>query len=133
MEEEGPHRLRYHWPCASAGWACQRLEDHNQSNHNQIPQDHSPEDAGASFSIWLSPDPTESTNKGECPAQLGPAMGGVGTSTSTTSGVGLATQVTLCRRSRIVGREVTFPLDAALFGWVGGLTGAMFKQTRQRA
>ena len=46
--------------------------------------------------------------------------------TSMTSGMGLATHVTLHVYSHIMGQEMVFPLAATHLDWVRGLAGAPF-------
>src|SRR5882724_9619508 len=92
---------------------------------------HLPEDVGAPFSTRSSPDTSASSNNGAHLARLGPTMGGGGASMVATSGIGVTIRVTLRACSRVVGRGTAFPFDAALLGWVGGLTGAMGRAPRR--
>src|SRR5882724_913488 len=79
-----------------------------------------------------SPDVTGPSNRAGQPSRLGPATGGVGSTVSATSGVGLAIRVTLRACGHIVGRNTAFPL-AVCFGGVGATTGATVWRTQQGA
>ena len=79
-----------------------------------------PEVAGASHWIPLSHDMMGPSNRVGWSPWLGPAMG----VTTTTSGVGMETWVTLHACGWVTGQGAAFPLVVTHFDWVGGLMGA---------
>src|SRR5882724_2997064 len=70
-----------------------------------------------------APDATGPSNRAGQPSRLGPATGGVRSTVSATSGMGLVIRVTLWAHGCVVGRNMAFPL-AVRFGGVGATTGA---------
>ena len=58
-------------------------------------------------------------------------MGGMDTSTTTTSSEGLVMHVTLHALGQVTSWETPFPLAVALLGWVTGLVGATIRWTQQ--
>src|SRR5882724_11772297 len=112
MEEEGRHRLQYHWPYTSTRRVYQKLGWPRSVNHHGRPKEHLPEDAGAPFSTCSSPDPSAASNRGAQLTRLGPATGGSGAATLVTSGIGVVIWVTLHAHGHVMGQETAFPLDA---------------------
>src|SRR5882724_5952208 len=103
-----------------------------QSDRRGMAWGYSPRDTGTLAPTSPLPEGTDSSNKGGRGAALGPATPRSGLGTSTITGDGLRTQVTLRGRGRVVRRVGAFPFAATLFaGVVAGAGGTTVGETRR--